>query len=424
MRYAYRILLVASLVGGCGVLPRAGHAQNPFGAPTIVGKIVWPDHDLSQAQVRVYKDQALKELADAFPTGGPGGSYVAIVDPGEYYLMAVVDVNGNGKLDAGDGLGYFGVTVFDPKTQKPQPVKLPANGLVTDVHLAITATIGADGKPVPLEGGPPPVEVKPSGLPAAVGGTVSAREDVTAPAFAVLLEAETQAPVAVTRMPPETPRFSLSAPAGAYHLLVLADVSGDGKLGPGDRLGAYGVSDWAKAPPELPTLALGSGDEIGGLEVALNGRLAEEGLVSPAEGTGTLRLDLASLPAIVSGVVRYPGAGLKPTQVRVSADPGMREALAVVPVEAGPGSFAALLKPGTVYLTAIIDENADGKFGAGDLIGFCGVADLLTGAPKPLTLSAASVVSDADIDIVGQVTEGAGLAPLKAKPEAEGKPQQ
>jgi uncharacterized protein (DUF2141 family) len=210
---------------------------------------------------------------------------------------------------------------------------------------------------------------------------------------------------------------------GAYEMLATADVSGDGKIGPGDRVGAYGVSDWGKAPEKLPELTLGDGDEIGGLEVPLSGHLDADGLVLSGEGKGAFRLDLASLPAILCGTVRHPGAGLKPTQVRISSDPGMRDAVAALPVEAGPGTFLALLRPGTYYLTAIVDEGGDGKLGPGDVIGFYGVSSLDAGAPKPLTLEAASIVGDVEITMVAQLTEG-GLAPLKATTEAEGKPQQ
>jgi uncharacterized protein (DUF2141 family) len=415
MALSHRLAILVALAA----LAASVAAQSPFGTPAIVGRIVWPDHDLAKAQVLLYRDRAMTDLADAFPVGGEAGSYVVLIEPGEYYLMAMVDVNGDGKPGVGDGIGYFA----DPKTHEPKSVKLVADGFVKDVQIPITATIGADGKPAPIERAPAPVEAQTSGLPASAAGTVTGREGVTTPVFVALLGAEDHAPVAVERVPADKPGFAFTVSPGAYEMLATADVSGDGKIGAGDRVGAYGVSDWGKAPEKLPELTLGDGDEIGGLEVPLSGHLDADGLVLSGEGKGAFRLDLASLPAILCGTVRHPGAGLKPTQVRISSDPGMRDAVAALPVEAGPGTFLALLRPGTYYLTAIVDEGGDGKLGPGDVIGFYGVSSLDAGAPKPLTLEAASIVGDVEITMVAQLTEG-GLAPLKATTEAEGKPQQ
>ena len=398
-------------------------AQSPFGAPAIVGKILWPQHDLSKAQVRLYRDQALTDLFDAYPTGDEGGGYVALLEPGEFFLMAVVDANGNGKLDAGDGVGYYGVSVFDPRTQKPKALKVPADGFITDVHIPITATIGPDKRPVALEGEPAKVEVQPSGLPASAAGTLTGRDDLQAPVFVEMLRAKDHSPVAVARLTGDDPGFSFSVEPGQYRLLALADVSGDGRFGAGDRVGVYGVADWSKAPEALPTLSLGDGDDIGGLEIAVTGRLGEEGLVVSAEGQGVFHLDLASLPAIVSGTVRRPGPESKPAQVRISADPGMQDARGAALAEAD-GSFVTLLAPGTYFLTALADQNEDGRFGPGDLVGFQGISDLQSGAPKPVTLAAATVLDGTEITMAGQVTDEGGLAPITAQPNAEGTTKQ
>jgi uncharacterized protein (DUF2141 family) len=398
-------------------------AQSPFGAPAVVGRILWPEHDLSKAQVRFYRDLALTDLCDAYPTGDEGGGYLALLEPGEFYLMAVVDVNGDEKLDEGDGVGYYGVSVFDPQTQKPKALKVQPDAFIRDVQIPITATIGPDKRPVALSGEPAKVEVQPSGLATWASGTVTAREDLGTAVFVELLQAGDHSPVAVARLTPTDPGFSFPAQAGEYVLLAVADVSGDGRFGTGDRVGVYGVTNWSKVPEAMPTLSLREGDDIGGLEVALTGRLGEEGLVSPAEGQGTYRLDPASLPAVVCGTVRQPGEGGKPAQVRVSAEPGMGDVVASVPADA-EGRFAAALAPGTYFLTALTDRDADGRFGPGDLVGFQGIADLQSGAPKPLTLGAATVLEGLEITMAGRVTDEGKLAPITAEPNAEGTPKQ
>lgn len=387
-------------------------AQSPFGTPAIVGKIIWPDHDVSKAQVLLYRDAAMTELADVFPVGGERGTFVALVEPGEYYLMALVDANGSGKLDAGDAIGYFA----DLQTGAPKAIRLVPEGFVTDVHIAISATVGSDGKPEPLKDEAAKIETKPLGLPALVSGTLSATAGLTAPVFVILVNAENGHAVGVSRVPPDAQGLSLTAEKGVYHVLAVTDSTGDGKIGPGDLVGVYGVSDWSAPPDRMPQLTLGDGDEIAGIEISMTGIVAEDGT---ARGGGTTEgLKLPALPAVLSGTVRPSKEQFGAIQVRISSDPGMREQAAVATASAD-GTFIACVPPGTYFLTAICDANPDGAFGPGDLVGFYGVPDLISGAPKPLTVSSGSLVLDIPIVLIGRVTDDRGVAPISQLSEGK-----
>jgi uncharacterized protein (DUF2141 family) len=392
-------------------LPASALAQAPFG-PTIMGKIVWPGHDLSQGQVRVYRDQALSELVDQFGTGGAGGTFVVLVDPGEYYLMAVVDGNGNGKVDQGDGLGFYGVAKFGAEGQEPALLKVGKDALIGDVRIPITAAIGETGKPEAIEA-PSPVETTPTGIPASVGGMLTNVEQLEVPAFLMVLTADAHRPVATVRVTADEPDFHFSASPGDYHLIAVADVSGERRLGARDRVGAYGVPDWSEPPTELPPLTLTAGDEIGGVQIAMAGHLGEDGVVRSLGGAGSFQLDASTLPAIISGAVIHRGAGLKPAQVRLSADPGMSQPIAAVECEPGPGTFVTHVNPGTYYVTAVVDENNDGRFGPGDAVGFYGIDDITAAeAPPPVTVENGSLVGDLNIRIAARITEDMKLAPI------------
>ncbi|MBM3498920.1 MAG: hypothetical protein FJX74_09645, partial [Armatimonadetes bacterium] len=395
-------------------------AQSLVGVPMITGSILWPDHDLTKAQVRLYRDRAMTDLYDIYPASAAGGAFVAIVEPGEFYLMAIADLNGNDKLDTGDGLGYFGVSVFDPATQAPRGLRVPRDGLVSDVQIPVTATIDAAGKPVPLEGAPTPVTLQPRGLSVAVRGRVADRFEFPAPVFVVLVAAADGAPVGVARVGPDADAFALEAAPGAYRLLALVDLAEDGSLGPGDRIGAYGVDDWSEAPAALSPLELDGSRDLDDLLIAPGGRIRPEGRVTDAAGAGEFRLDLAALPAILCAKVLQPQDGHRPAQVRISADPGLGESVGVAPVDPETDAFVTALPAGTYYLTALVDANEDGSFGPGDLIGFHGVTDLRTGAAQPVTLEPAAIRVGVEIAVVGRVSEEGGLSPLEAQPTAEG----
>lgn len=392
--------------------PVWGQAGGVLG-PTIVGRIVWPRHNLSRAEVFVYADKTCRQLVGRFATGGEGGTFVALVDPGEYYLMAVVDANGNGKPDTGDGIGFNGVTASGGKDQEPKAIKVAAGATITDVAIPIVATLGEDGKPKALVEEAPAEPAPPSTVPATIDGKVTGVEGVAAPIIVLVLKANDHSPAAVEQVTAAEPSFQFSAAPGDYQVLALSVLSGSGKLGAGDAVGAYGVSDWSAAPEALPKLTLTPGATLGGLEVALSGRLGPDGLVSPAKGEGVFRLDLAALPAIIAGTVPYPGAGVKPVQVRLSADPGMAQLLATCQCRPGPASFAIAVPPRTYYLTAIVDENGDGRMGPGDAIGFYGVDDLASGkAPTPVTVSAGSILTGLKITMTIRLSEDGKPTPI------------
>jgi uncharacterized protein (DUF2141 family) len=407
-----RIAPCATLLALLSV-PVVAQTGAPFG-PTVMGRIVWPGQDVSRAQVLIFSDQALTKLVDRFAAGGEKGAFVLILDPGEYYLMGVVDVNANGKLDTGDGVGFYGVPGPGKPEQERKPVKVAADSIIHDVVIAITARRSEDGKWVPIEGSTLVELPKPEGIPAVVAGAVTGADAVKAPLFVLILAAAERRPAGLVAIPAGERTFDFTVPPGDYEVLVIADVSGDEKLGPGDAVGAYGVADWAKPPAELPKLTLASDARVGGLEIALNGRLAAEGLVNPPEGAGALRLDLATLPAIIAGAVPYAAAGLKPVQVRLAADPGMSQPLAATDCKPGSGAFAIAVAPRTYYLTAMVDENGDGKLGPGDAIGFYGVSDLASGkAPPPVAVSPGSIVTGLTIPITIRISDDGKAVPIQ-----------
>jgi len=412
---ALGLVTAAVLLAG----PAVGQTGAPFG-PTVLGRVIWPDHDLSQAQVRLYSDKGLTRLVDQFPTGGKGGTFVLIVDPGEYYLMAVVDDNGDGKVNAGDGLGFYGVTKLGETGQEPKPLKVSADAMVSDVVIPIIAVLGDDGKPKAIAVEAPVGPAAPEGVPATIGGKITGAEGLKAPVFVLVLRAADRSPADVAEASAAEPSFEFTAAPGDYQVFALADLSGDGKLGEGDAVGVYGVADWATPPQELPGLALASGAAVGGVEIALSGRLGTDGVVSPPQGAGSFRLDISALPAIIAGSVPFPAAGLKTVCVRLSADPGMSQSLASCECKPGTGSFVIAAPPRTYYLTAVVDEDGDGRVGPGDAIGFYGVDDLTSGkAPSPVAVGPGSIETGLRIPIIIRISDDGKPTPIAPTKEGQ-----
>ena len=82
------------------------------------------DTTLSHANVSAYRDDKLRELyISGIPQLGDG-RFTLRVEPGQYYLVAYIDVDKSGNFNVGDGFGVFGITAWDDKSQKYQIIEI------------------------------------------------------------------------------------------------------------------------------------------------------------------------------------------------------------------------------------------------------------------------------------------------------------
>ena len=88
----------------------------------VVVRATWPGQDVEQTTFYVYADAAMKDRRHVFPADAGRGTAVMLLGPGEYYVMAIVDVNANKKADAGDGFGFYGVHSVSAEA-RPQPLR-------------------------------------------------------------------------------------------------------------------------------------------------------------------------------------------------------------------------------------------------------------------------------------------------------------
>jgi len=373
----------------CQALPQTSTAE----PEVVVVAVIWPGQDLSRARFYVFADAEMKDRVDVFPAGGPSGAGVMVLRPGKYYLMAVVDVNGNDKPDAGDSFGFYGVQDCSAQTH-PQPFTVgPDQPHSVSVRILMTMDEGGRLRPVP----PGPQQ------PGSVVGIVVGAGDNQA---VVLLLQVDEGPEPLACVVRSEGSFELRAAPGRYRLIVVADADESGSVTDQDLVGWKGQEN-PQQPDEVTVLP---GEVVNAGEIILS---AKELPIKPAE-----------LPAVLVGHV--PGAGLAVganTTLSLHRDQHLKTLARTVAV-GGDGRFCAALAPGTYYAKVTVDFEADGALTAGDMLGFFGVSDIRGGdKPQPLQLAAADL-RDLVISLTAQLDDSGRLLALTVENEPANDAQQ
>ncbi len=356
---------------------------------TISGRILWEGHDLSHANVSVYRDDRLRELyLSGIPQLGDG-RFTLRVEPGQYYLVAYIDVDKSGSFNVGDGFGVFGITEWNNKTQKYQIIEIDNRETVRDIEIPITArATNVDGRfnIVPeSEYRPSELQQFQSDLRTATSGcrgTVTlAEENATRKPF--VLESRKVLILAYTDLSwkyragigtvSASGAWTLNLPPGKYYLMAIIDNNGTNRLDAGDGFGFYGVENMRKRG-EFPEPVLVSANKFtGNIGITITGTYQQ-----------SRRMD-AENSSILTGKVSLPGS--TPAHVEV-----YREAALISPIASGEtapdGTFTIALPAGQYYVIVNLDADQDGKYSEGDSLGGYGTLDIATTPPAPITLGA------------------------------------
>ena len=379
----------------CGPVWGQDEPAAPAQCLVVVG-LHWPDHDLSHAQVRVFRDKERRDLVGAFPATDAGGKVVLTVAPGTYYVTAVVDINNDSQLNAGDGLGFYGVQ--DPNTQQPQPLEIKE--AAAGFWLTISLTVLPDGKLAPTGAGPPTPPAPPARH--TLGGTIGGGTGAATVVYLVPAGGRGQCFAA---MAGADGAFELSFTAGEYYVFALEDANHTEGADPGDLCAVHGYT--AEQGQAFPTVQLQ--EDVADLPLRLEWRVSETGLLQHLETqTDGPQMALQTLPAVVVGRVEGQDvAGV----ARAGPEAGFAGDATSVPLAGG--RFIMALPAGVYYLSVMATAQADGKPTPGDELGFYGVTDLRKAhGPQPFALRPGEVVA-MSLRLVARLKEDLRPAPLE-----------
>lgn len=341
--------------------------------------LAWPGHDLSHAQVRVFKDAGYKDLLESFPATGADGKVVIVVPTGSYYLTAVVDLDNDGKLSAGDGLGFHGVT--DPTTDRPGPLEVKDKTFVLD--LPITFTVGDGGKLTPNAVARPQT-AEPTRMVALSGNVIGMGPAGVTVVYAVPQSGQGTCYAALPSK--NEGSFALQVSSGGYYLFAVQDANQDEKVDAGDLMAVHGYTPEQGRLFPISTF----GQTVAGLQLALQWRLGGTGLLKAVEGEAEgPQTAPETIPAVIFGDLKGQPAGTAGA-IRVAAD--SRFSQHVGTFGSDNGRFAIALPAGTYFLSAMVDADGNGQASAGDLLGFHGIDNFRLGhGPQPLLVTGGEI---------------------------------
>lgn len=209
------------------------------------------------------------------------GRFALVCPAGEYYFFAMQDTDESERATNGDLMAVYG---YDPAQGTTYPY-VQLNADMQDVALALQWRIDPSGLLRAVEGEATGPQTAPDTFPAVVHGTIRWPAGTTVPETIppVVIKAASDARFTNTVVTVTTNGgpFALCLPQGLYFLTFYTDTDGDGKAGPGDYMGFFGVNDVRKSRGPQPLL-LGPG-ELRPIELLVSLQLDAQAQPAPLE---------------------------------------------------------------------------------------------------------------------------------------------
>ena len=210
---------------------------NPADTATaqLTGKVRWTGQSFKGGVIQASREAAL--FKEGYQTRvSEDGKFNLQLPPGDYYLIANVDVDGDGGYGLGDGLGGYGTA--DITTAPPSALTV-VEGTNREIIISVSARYSADGQLEAVAEGTIDLSQASSG---GISGQI--RWDGKVFKEGILSISETpdfRSPVAISLNLEDSGRYEVSVPPGDYYVMAVVDLDGDRKSGLRDGVGIYGT---------------------------------------------------------------------------------------------------------------------------------------------------------------------------------------
>jgi len=360
-------------------------------AAIITGKVTWGSHDISQTTIQVYKDKSLKDLYTVGVLMKEQGFYELRVEPGTYYLVAFVDENRNGKFDVGDGMGIYGITAWNDRSQEKKAVTLGPEERRENLDISVTAMMMQVRDNTQIVGASIPEVQKSKDFKLELdeiatgitGRLVWPEHSLTTGIVLAYTDLSLNFRVAQTEVD-DNGNFTLNVRPGKYYLLAIIDENGTNLFDIGDEFGIYGMNKLKGAFPKPVLVEYKKMTE--GVEITIVGRQEESGKIISLQDGEAVQIAPSDETAKVSGKVIWTGNPVSNSVIEVYNDQTLTRPVREIGVDE-EGNFALNLPAGDYYIISSVDADGDGTYSVGDGIGGYGTKNITQNPPAKLTIA-------------------------------------
>lgn len=310
--------------------------------PTAIlfGQIDWPGVDwLGGGHVVLATDLRFSDVVATVPIQATG-RFAQMVPQGEYYLRAVVDLNADGKVSPGDGVGFYGAA--DP-SGRPEKLAIRAEGEADLTVIRVIFQFGPDMK----------LTKAPTGLAASIAtvtGTVAPGEG----RCYVVLWSTTADWFGYAALVGDEGAFSVHLPPGPYAVLAFRDANVDARLDPAEPATVLLGED---GRPKVLSILPQAQVDLGALILA-------DGWHPPPPRPNT-PVQLPQPPAVLALHLALEQGQDAPRRIALFGDSDLSDL--ILSASLWPDALLAL-RPATYYLVCGVDLDEDGRLGANDLL--------------------------------------------------------
>ena len=199
------------------------------------GKVRWTGKSLKGGVIQVFREASLLGEVHQVEVD-EDGKFRLQLPPGDYYLIAYIDADGDGKYSLGDGLGGYGTADI---TTAPASALTVSDGTNPEIIIFVSARYNAEGQLEAIAEGTIDLSQANSG---GISGQI--RWDGKVFKEGILSISETpdfRSPVAISLNLEDDGRYEVAIPPGDYYVMAVVDLDGDRKSGLQDGVGIYGT---------------------------------------------------------------------------------------------------------------------------------------------------------------------------------------
>lgn len=371
----------------------------------LSGEVTWKGYDLSHTNVSVYRDEKLKDIYTSGVSKLGTGAFILRVEPGRYYLVAYVDVDGSGKFDEGDGYGVLGVKDWQDEKQQHTAIEVGENTTIKGIQIPITARLQRINESQKLV---PTTAYKPSEYQqfktdltkatSGIRGTLKYIEKTELAQEQRLILAYTdtswkyRAGIAVVEE--KTGSWELRLKPGKYYLMAIVDKNNSNKLDEGDIFGFYGIKDIYKKGAFPEPVLVKPNAFLENLEIQLTSTYTLDRNAASSDGTSIITGRVFPIPQT-------------PTEIRLEVYDNSAFVKPIATTVTKPdGTYRLQLPSGEYYIIANHDVDGDGRYSKGDRLGGLGTESLVTKQPTAVAFDVGET-SDVNIQLSAHYdTEG------------------